>query len=141
MTATLYDVLGAPRVASRDELHRAYRRRAAALHPDLHAGDPSAEEAMRAVNAAWAVLGDPDERRAYDRSFLVPSAGDLDTDDADPADRAYSLADAVPNGRDTILQLFLRFHPVRWGLAAFMVVALLVIFVATAYMGTGATPR
>jgi curved DNA-binding protein CbpA len=68
---SLYDVLGARVDASDDDLRRAYHRRAGALHPDRHSGAPEpelrdAERAMQQLNAAWEVLGDPDQRRRYD---------------------------------------------------------------------------
>ncbi len=60
----LYRVLGASPDDSAEALHRAYRRRARELHPDVSsAGD---EEAMRELNDAWAVLGDPELRAEYD---------------------------------------------------------------------------
>ena len=61
--ADLYDLLGVPRDASADDIKKAYRRRARELHPDA-GGD---EERFKAVQAAYAVLGDPDKRARYDR--------------------------------------------------------------------------
>ena len=69
--ATLYDELGVPPDAGVDALRNAYRRQARLRHPDLHAGhEREAEESMRRLNSAWAILGDPESRRAYDRSVL-----------------------------------------------------------------------
>ena len=48
--------------ASHDEIKRAYRRKALACHPD-RGGAPAR---MKALNEAWAVLGDPEARREYD---------------------------------------------------------------------------
>jgi curved DNA-binding protein CbpA len=68
--ATLYDELGVGAGASAEELRQAYRRRARQLHPDLRpAGDAAADEAMARLNSAWGVLGDPAERRRYDREL------------------------------------------------------------------------
>ena len=70
---TLYEVLGASRDASEDDLRRAYRAAARELHPDVNP-DAATSDAMRRLNAAWAVLGNPDRRREYDRGD-GPGAG------------------------------------------------------------------
>ncbi|MGH9209572.1 MAG: J domain-containing protein [Acidimicrobiales bacterium] len=67
---THYEVLGVSRRASAAEIRTAYRAAARTRHPD--AGGSLA--AMRTLNQAWHVLGDPTRRAAYDRS-LAP-AGD-----------------------------------------------------------------
>ena len=64
-----YDVLGVPMWASDEELRTAHRRAVVALHPDTRdASLPpvEADSALRLVNAAWEVLGDPARRLAYD---------------------------------------------------------------------------
>jgi len=74
---THYDVLGVSRLASVEEVRAAYRARARAHHPDA-GGDPAA---MRRLNAAWRVLGDPARRAAYDRLLATggaPTAGAVD---------------------------------------------------------------
>lgn len=67
-----YEVLGVPSSATDDELHRAYVRLARRWHPDLNAGSAEAEDRMRAVNEAWAVLGDPSARARFDRARPDP---------------------------------------------------------------------
>jgi curved DNA-binding protein CbpA len=57
-----YATLGAGRGETRAEIERRYKRLARLHHPD-RGGD---EEEMKAVNAAWRVLGDEDARRDYD---------------------------------------------------------------------------
>ncbi len=69
--ASHYDVLGVPVDATHDDIRRAYHRQARRHHPDIHSGSgpeivAEAHRRMEAVNAAWAVLGDPVRRRAYD---------------------------------------------------------------------------
>jgi curved DNA-binding protein CbpA len=70
-----YDVLGVRPDAGPAELRRAYLALARRHHPDRHAGDPAetarAEARMQQVNAAWAVLGDPETRARYDRQRVV----------------------------------------------------------------------
>lgn len=63
-----YEVLGVQPDARHTEIRTAYRRLMREHHPDLRPGDPSAEEMTRRVTAAWAVLGRPSVRAAYDRT-------------------------------------------------------------------------
>ena len=65
----LYQLLGVPRGASRQEITRAWRRRARAEHPDARPGDAAAPGRFRALAEAYQVLGDPDSRAAYDRAL------------------------------------------------------------------------
>ncbi len=63
--------MGIPDHAPAAEIRAAYIRLARTLHPDHHAESPPAERRiaerrMREVNAAWAVLGNEESRRAYD---------------------------------------------------------------------------
>ncbi len=62
----LYTVLGVSKSASQDEIKKAYRNLAFKYHPDRNAGDKSAEEQFKKVNAAYEVLGDETKRRQYD---------------------------------------------------------------------------
>ncbi|MFP3900159.1 MAG: J domain-containing protein [Acidimicrobiia bacterium] len=68
---THYDVLGLAPTASAAEVRAAYRSAARDHHPDA-GGDPGR---MQAVNAAWAVLGDPERRATYDRALAEAHAG------------------------------------------------------------------
>lgn len=64
-----YAVLGVGRSASKDEIHRAYRRLARLVHPDVRPDERSHlvdSPDIRLVNQAWDVLGDPESRAAYD---------------------------------------------------------------------------
>ncbi|MGZ4693866.1 MAG: J domain-containing protein [Acidimicrobiales bacterium] len=69
-----YDALGVDPKATAAEIRKAYLTRARRVHPDFHTGDDAAtraeaEQQMRALNEAWAVLGDDDRRRAYDQGL------------------------------------------------------------------------
>jgi hypothetical protein len=66
---THYEVLGVAESAGSDELRQAYLAQARRHHPDRQPDGSkraAAEARMREINAAWAVLGDPDRRRSYD---------------------------------------------------------------------------
>jgi DnaJ-class molecular chaperone len=65
MERTLYDVLMISPYADRQLMTAAYRHLAKRYHPDV---DPSPEAASRMaeLNEAYAILGDPSTRAAYD---------------------------------------------------------------------------
>lgn len=65
----LYDRLGVSPEATDAEVRQAWLRLARTHHPDAHsepAARAAAEVEMRSINEAWAVLGDPARRAAYD---------------------------------------------------------------------------
>ena len=62
-----YDLLGVKKNASDKEIKQAYRRLARKYHPDVNAGDKSAEARFKEINAAYEVLSDKDTRKKYDK--------------------------------------------------------------------------
>ena len=61
-----YDVLGASRNSSQEEIRTKFRRLALEYHPDRNK-DPGAQEKFKEINAAYQVLSDPQQRARYDR--------------------------------------------------------------------------
>jgi hypothetical protein len=89
---THYELLGVVPDASHDEIKRAYHRQARRYHPDARPGADQrvAEQARRimiSLNAAWAVLGEPARRKAYDAEIGVhPGQAEPEPWSAEPDD-------------------------------------------------------
>ncbi|MCZ4351814.1 molecular chaperone DnaJ [Roseovarius aestuarii] len=62
-----YEVLGVSRGASADEIKKAYRQKAKALHPDSNKDNPNAEAQFKEAGQAYEVLKDAEKKAAYDR--------------------------------------------------------------------------
>jgi hypothetical protein len=87
-----YEVLGVADGASAEDVRRAYLRLAREHHPDYYVDAPpaerlAAEQRMRVINEAWALVRDPDRRRALEDERPRPFRPfDADADDPDPRD-------------------------------------------------------
>lgn len=107
---THYDLLGVDPDATVEEIQRSYRLLALRHHPDVA---PDADmTVMAAINGAWEVLSDPDQRRTYDASLRrveteptaqppgdtgsEPSADDDDLDPDDLSDEPYAPVEHTP---------------------------------------------
>jgi len=66
MPRTFYEVLEVPRDASQEAIRDAYQRKVKEHHPDV-SDDPDATDRFKRIVRAEEVLGDPGERRKYDR--------------------------------------------------------------------------
>src|SRR3978361_915677 len=92
-----YKTLGVGKGASEEEIKKAYRKQARKYHPDRNPGDKRAEERFKEISQAHDVLGDPEKRKAYDRSggpfgaFNVPGGG------FDPGAMAGNVSDILSN--------------------------------------------
>lgn len=61
-----YDILGVSPTATKDQIRKAYYRKARACHPDKHQGDKEKEAEFKAVSEAYQVLFDDESRATYD---------------------------------------------------------------------------
>lgn len=71
-----YQVLGVGRQAGDGEIKAAYRKLAKELHPDLHPNDARMADRFKEVSAAYAVLGDPEQRARFDRGEIGPDGAE-----------------------------------------------------------------
>lgn len=128
---TLYDELGVPPDASEDALRAGYRRRARQLHPDVAGEDGATGDAMRRLNGAWAVLGDPEQRRRYDSSLAAAAVPLAQPRRPAPAPDRADQADRLDEGATPQAAPWMAFvRP-----SGVILVVLAVIFVVTAYAG------
>ncbi len=68
MTISLYSVLGVRRNSSAAVIKKAFRKLAAAAHPDRNPGDASAEKRYKELVRAYEVLSSPERRKCYDET-------------------------------------------------------------------------
>jgi molecular chaperone DnaJ len=74
-----YIVLGVNRGATLEDIKRAYKRLARKCHPDINPGDRVAAAEFRQISEAYETLSDPDRRRGYDTTGLLPQDVDRAT--------------------------------------------------------------
>lgn len=70
-----YDVLGIGKDADKNEIKRAYRKKAVQFHPDKNPDDPNAAEKFREATEAYEVLKDEQKRSQYDQFGHAPEGG------------------------------------------------------------------
>ncbi len=66
-TKDYYATLGVKKTASAEDIRKAFKKMARKYHPDVNAGDKSAEEKFKTLSEANEVLSDPKKRKIYDQ--------------------------------------------------------------------------
>ena len=135
---SLYEVLGVAPTARPAEVRQAYLDLARAHHPDRRGGDAAR---MRAVNEAWATLGDPIRRAAYDRTLGAPPSAAPPSDPGpvhrgdDGDDLLADLADDSPIGERVVLPRWLSLLPVAVFAASIGATVAGLLFASSAALG------
>jgi len=72
----LYNILGVKKMSSQADVKKAYRALAKELHPDLNKNDETIADKFKQVSAAYAILGDEEQRGKYDRGEIDENGND-----------------------------------------------------------------
>jgi DnaJ-class molecular chaperone len=93
-----YNILGVRRGDSDETIRKAYRKLAKRHHPDLNPGKPEAAERFKVINAANAVLSDPDKRARFDRGEIDAAGNEKPPERPQYRDFGGGGAGAAPLG-------------------------------------------
>ena len=78
MAKDYYQVLGVTKGADTEQIKKAYRKLAMQYHPDRNPGKEKwANEKFKEINEAYAVLGDPEKRKQFDRFGTAGNMNDI----------------------------------------------------------------
>src|SRR5215470_9568124 len=80
----LYKTLGVAENADESAVKKAYRKLAKEYHPDVTGNDKKKTERFKEINEAYAVLGDTEKRKEYDRLKHAPVRPDGMPEGFDP---------------------------------------------------------
>src|SRR4029078_9817178 len=96
----LYKTLGVAENADEAAIKKAYRKLAKEYHPDVTGNDKKKTEALKEINGAYAVLGEPKRRKEYERLKHAPVRPDGMPEgfDADAFARTFGGARAGAGG-------------------------------------------
>lgn len=93
-TRTHYDNLKISRNATTQEIKKAYRRLAQQYHPDRNGNSAESQRIMKIINQAYAVLSDPESRRAYDRKLMEQEREEREAEQAKQQQQAHERQQA-----------------------------------------------
>jgi DnaJ-class molecular chaperone len=93
-----YQVLGVAHDADEATLKKTYHRLAQKSHPDMNPDDAQAEERFKEIGVAYAVLSDPERRRAYDEFGQIALDPNFDAEQARAATRGFGGAGFARGG-------------------------------------------
>src|SRR4051812_34477020 len=97
----LYKTLGVAEDADDATIKKTYRKLAKEFHPDVTGNDKKKTERFKDINEAYAVLGDAQKRKEYDRLKHAPVRPDGMPEGFDPD----AFAQAFGGGRGGNVQL------------------------------------
>jgi curved DNA-binding protein CbpA len=95
---TLYDLLGALPSDEAEGLRTAFRKAVKGVHPDIHPGDPDAGLKFREIVRANEILGDAEQRTAYDHLLELARLEEKSASEQAIAARIQELASGVIAG-------------------------------------------
>lgn len=101
---THYDNLKIRPDATDEEIRTAYRRLCKQYHPDCNPKNPDTERIMRLINQAYAVLGDPENRRKHDEWIAEQQTALREARIASPMPKDYRAPEAHISLK-TVLQI------------------------------------
>src|SRR4051794_17653382 len=90
----LYKTLGVAEAADDAAIKKAYRKLAKEYHPDVTGDDKKKTERFKEINEAYAVLGDTQKRKEYDRLKHAPVRPDGMPEGFDPDEFARTFGGA-----------------------------------------------
>ena len=71
MAKDYYKILGITKNASKEEIKRAFRKKARKYHPDVNPDEPKSGEKFKEINEAYSFLSDDKKREMYDKFGVV----------------------------------------------------------------------
>ena len=129
MAKSYFAILEVTSDATPDEVHSAYRRLAKAFHPDHYGGD---SEPFQQIHEAYSVLGNPDKRKAYERSLpgrqvrrvpgitpssepepLIPESGPVDLGEISPIHSFETFSPSFDEIFDWLWDNFSSVNPIK----------------------------